>query len=299
MRLNLTTLTSVMLASCLALSACNSTPKNTYSPSLQDLVNKKSLDKADRENILKAAHERSEKELALGNGRAAYHFAEIAERFAPEDYDTQLLLGRTLIAQKKYEEALVRFKRINEQKQKPETLEYQGLAEYFTKRIGAAQNSLEQAISMDDSLWQSAAILGRIYRADRNYSGSDEIFKKAFEHAPDDAPVFDHQGYAFLADNQWSDAVRSFEKAQSLSNNKTGFHSAYRVAKAKSGDMAGALTLASDVESAQLFVDLAKIAMNEGERVEAVQLLKRAKATSPQYNAEIEQLLTAAIAMKS
>ena len=280
-------------------SACQTGPKAVPKASLNDLLKGETIEEVDRAKIVQAAHDRANKELNAGNPKAAIHFAEIAQRFDPEDINTSILLGRAFIAQGDYEAALAEFKTVNSKEKSPVTLEYQGLSEYFTHRFEASKSNLELAYKLDSSLWQSAAILGRLYRADGDITKSETMFSNAFTQAPDAAPVHDHKGYAFLSDRNWGEAVNAFEQAQALSNRSIGFHDAYRVAKAKSGDLAGALSLASDFQSAQLYLDLAKLAIEDGERVEAVRLLRRAKAASPQHNTEIEQLLTAAKAMKS
>ena len=289
----------ILFGGILMVSACQTGPKAVPQASLNDLLKGESIEEEDRVKIVQAAHDRANKELNAGNPKAAIHFAEIAERFDTQNLDTQILLGRAYMVQGQYEAALQEFESVNATRQSPSTLEYQGLAEYFTHRFDTSRTTLEHAYKLDSSLWQSAAILGRLYRADGDITKSETMFSNAFTQAPDAAPVHDHKGYAFLSDRNWGEAVNAFEQAQALSNRSIGFHDAYRVAKAKSGDLAGALSLASDFQSAQLYLDLAKLAIEDGERVEAVRLLRRAKAASPQHNTEIEQLLTAAKAMKS
>ena len=72
---------------------------------MQELADKNEMKAEDREVVLAAALDRANKELANGNARAAIHFGEIASKFAPEDFETKLLISKANLSLKNYHEA--------------------------------------------------------------------------------------------------------------------------------------------------------------------------------------------------
>ncbi len=289
----------LLTAFSILLGACGSVPKHVEAPTLNDLLNSKSMENEDRTKIVDAALARSKKELLAENSKAAVHFAKIAHQFSPEEQRVQLALAESQIAYGQYSDARQILLTANKENASAKGLELQGISEYFSGDIISAKTSFSRALKISPDLWKSAAMLGRIETKAGNYETAKTWFDNAMNHTDIPAAVFDHKGFAALSIQDWSQASNAFEEAQRLSSGKMGSHTGYRISKAKTGDLITALSLASDEDAAKLHLELAKIALEDGDRVSAIRHLQKSKNISPKYNAQTEHLLSAAKALKN
>ena len=248
--------------------------------------------------VVTAALQRANKELAEGNPKAAIHFGEIASKFEPERLETKVLLGKSYLALKEHHKAQKILTTVSESDLTGELLELRGISKFFALDYSAAKSDLEHALKLDETRWQGSAVLGRLAYQDGDIKNSQKWFDQAMKHTENERTVFNHQGFAYYEAGDWYKANEAFDRVFNPPNPDNPAHLAYRVSKAKTGDIAGALNLASDIESAELYRELGRIALESGDRVEAVKYLRRAKSLSPKYDTETERLLAAAKAMK-
>ena len=291
---------STLSAAALIIGACGTAPKETVrAPTLQELTGKKDLTDQERDKIVAAALDRATKELHDGNPRAAIHFGKIGTEFDPEDVPTKLLMGKSYIALGDYHNALKVLNSISNKKLNAEASELRGMSYFFIDDFEKAEIDLKHSVDKDPARWQGAAVLGRLaYRAGENEQAGT-WFDHALEHSENKKTVYNHMGYAYYDASEWDAAASAFEKVFTPPNPDNPPHLAYRVSNAKSGNLAEALNLASDTEIAEVYRELGRISLEAGNRVEAVDYLRRAKATSPKYDTETERLLNLAKAMKS
>ncbi|MFT7617041.1 MAG: tetratricopeptide (TPR) repeat protein [Planctomycetota bacterium] len=133
-----------------------------------------------------------------------------------------IVRGESLLAQKRYSEAISTFGGILEKRPKPHddilnrSYRGRGYAHYYLGLYQKALKDLQKANRIVSIDAVTSAGIGFVQLARKKYSEADIAFEHALKHAPKDQQVRLSHGWCAYYSNNGTAAVRRFEKARSL-----------------------------------------------------------------------------------
>lgn len=287
--------TSIFLA--VALSACASTNirQSAAKVNLQQLLSGEQMDTSSRQNLSQTTLLQAQKDLEKGQVRSALKNANLALRFDPTSIKAKELAGKAKIANGNYQAGVDDFSQLTISHPTPENFQFLGISHYYLGSHDAAATAFRQALEGDDRLWRAAVMLARIESKQGNYLAADALFALATAHSGQTAAVYDHIGHSYVEREAWPEALEAFEKAQIFSSDAVGRHDQYRLAMAQSGKLSLVLKKASLSETARLYRALGEAALKKGDKLKAVEHLKKAQLNFPQFDEKTQDLLQSAI----
>jgi Flp pilus assembly protein TadD len=207
-------------------------------------------------------------------------------RDQPDNYEAAFLHGEVLLQLNRDEEAMARFTLAGQSEElRAEALQGLGLA--LLRVAGpheSARVNLDEATSLDPTLWRSHNALGQIYDSDKMWAEAQEAYAKAIDLRPDSAMLFNNLGMSFLLQRRFDDSVDTFRRALELDPALTVARSNLRMAYALQGKYVNALAGVPDVDLPDALNNVGYAAMVRGDFDAAEAYLTRALELSPAYH---------------
>ncbi len=196
-----------------------------------------------------------------------------------------LFTGELALARGRFDDALAIFRPLTaDPTQKPRALEGAGLALSMLGQSDDAMGDLQQATTLDKTLWRAWNGLGREYDLRREWPKSKAAYATAMAiPGADTAIILNNQGYSLLLQKQFDGAAAQFvaalEKEPSLSAARTNL----RITLAVEGNYNRATIIGVGDDKAAVFNNVGLAAAMRGDYLEADKLLNQAMAAKGQY----------------
>ncbi len=224
----------------------------------------------------------------IENERLAMADAKLSRllRDQPDNYEAAFLHGEVLLKLHRDEEAMARFTLAGQSAElRAEALQGLGLA--LLRVAGpheAARVNLDEATSLDPTLWRSHNALGQIYDSDKMWAEAREAYAKAIDLRPNSAMLYNNLGMSFLLQRRFDDSIDTFRQALKLDPALSVVRSNLRMAYALQGKYVNALAGVPDVDLPDALNNVGYAAMLRGDFDAAEAYLTRALELSPAYH---------------
>lgn len=196
-----------------------------------------------------------------------------------------VLSGDLMLARSRYEDALAAFKAAEtDPAAKGEALEGEGIAQSILGRSDDAFTALQQATTLEPSLWHAWNALGAEYDRRKDWSAAEDAYDKALAapHA-DKAVVLNNRGYSYLLQRRNTEAAADFvaalEKNPTLASARTNL----RLTLAAEGQYDRAAAVGAAEDRAAVLNNVGLVAAMRGDYGRAEDLLKQAIAAKGEY----------------
>lgn len=291
-----TSINTIVIISVWGLSACASTlpSQNVNNPRLEALLSG-TTQQSDKIALAEKTVMQAKSDLEYGRIKSALKHANLALRFDPDYKEAKLLVGKALIANGQYKEGADTLTQLAALNPNSENLEYLGISQYYLGDYHGAEISLSHSLAEDSNLWRPAVLLARIKSSQKDFTAADAFFKQAALLSDNAAAVYDHMGHSYVEREVWQEAVNAFNMAYVESNGTVGHHDSYRFAMAQSGDLSKVLNEATASETARLYRDMGNAALLKGDKLKAVENLKKAQVNFLRYDEKTQELMQRAI----
>ena len=144
-------------------------------------------------------------------------------------------------------------------------------------------------------MWLSSILLARIESRSGNLQAAEKLFASSLSQSSSPEIIYEHMGQSYSEHKDWAQALSAFKKAQDLSGNSIGNHDQYRLAMAKNGQLNTILKSESSENIARLYRNLGEHELNAGNKLKAVENLKKAQVNFSRHDEKTDQLMHRAI----
>ncbi|HID16497.1 MAG TPA: tetratricopeptide repeat protein, partial [Candidatus Atribacteria bacterium] len=128
--------------------------------------------------------------------------------------DERIKKGELLINEGKYEDAIVYFENLRQEKpEDPVILNKLGIIYVYMKRFDDAERYFYKAIELDKTYPEPYNNIGNIYYEKKDYKRAIEYYKKAIDLNPNYAIAYRNMGAAYKRLGNLDKAVKYFKKA--------------------------------------------------------------------------------------
>lgn len=259
--------------------------------SLEQLLDAKKLPEEKKKELRASLIERAALAEADGNYRSTAKYSKMALDLSSDDQEALMLYAYAQLGMGNLDKAESLFEGLSTTAPGANVSQGYGLTRLAQGKIPSAQKWLNEAVSLDSNLWRSWNGLGVTYDMSKSWELAEQAFKAGIAIAENSITVNNNLGLSYLRQKRLSEALIAFEKVQTQPGGKELSDLNYRTALALNGEMSRALSGSTDTETAQLYNNLAVIALDDGKPREAITHLKKAIAVSPSYYPSAEKNL--------
>jgi Flp pilus assembly protein TadD len=226
------------------------------------------------------------KDIAEGSYSAAD--LKLVDRInqVPDDYAAAFIHGELLLGMGRGSDAMSRFL-LASQSDELRAQALQGLGLALIKIAGpheAPRVNLEEAISLDPTLWRAHNGLGQVYDSDKEWAKAEAAYLKAIELQPSNPILYSNLGMSYLLQQRYDDATARFREALQLDPDLVVARTNLRLSYASQGKYVQALAGVADRDMPDALNDVGFLAMIRGDFDAAEAYLTRALETSPAYH---------------
>lgn len=148
---------------------------------------------------------------------------------------------------------------------RPKALQGQGIANILMGRPLKAQALLNEAVTLDPTLWRAWNALGAANDINTEFENAAFAYTRALALRPDSADVYNNRGFSKLQNNDADGAIRDFQSAIELDPEFSTAEMNLRLAYAFKGMYVHALSGASDQERNMILNNTGYMAMLRGD----------------------------------
>jgi len=289
----------LIICSAMTFAGCATTTLDAHSEkyadlSLHELLGEPEYSIEEKDLIGSSLLQRASIDAEKGKKGSAIKHAKLALEISPDDDAARMALAEAYLRAGKFPQAEEHFKVLTDRA--PSALAHQGhgLSLLSQDKLELAQQELQAAVKQDDKLWRSWNGLGIVYDQYEDWEHSEKAYKAALQINGHNTILNNNLGVSYMQQSRIAEALIAFENERVLRGKDAQPSLAHRTAIAMSGDMNKARSNASDGELAQLYNSLGVKALNQNEKMRAIDYFKRAIAISPHYYDDAENNLNLA-----
>ena len=204
----------------------------------------------------------------------------------PDDYTAAFVHGELLLSMGRGSDAMSRFL-LASQSDELRAQALQGLGLALIKVAGPHESprvNLEEAVSLDPTLWRAHNGLGQIYDTDREWGKAEAAYSRAIELEPNNPILYSNLGMSYLLQQRYNIAAVKFRQALQLDPNLVVARTNLRLSYGSQGKYVQALAGVADKDMPDALNDVGFLAMVRGDFDAAESYLTRALDTSPSYH---------------
>jgi Flp pilus assembly protein TadD len=204
----------------------------------------------------------------------------------PDDYTAAFVHGELLLSMGRESDAMSRFL-LASQSDELRARALQGLGLALIRIAGpheAPRVNLEEAVSLDPTLWRAHNGLGQVYDSDRAWEKAEAAYSRAIELRPNNAILYNNFGMSYLLQKRYDIAAVKFRQALQVDPELVVARTNLRLSYGSQGKYVQALAGVADKDLPDALNDVGFLAMVRGDFDAAEAYLTRALETSPSYH---------------
>jgi Flp pilus assembly protein TadD len=240
------------------------------------------------ELLLRAPASLGDIQKDIANGSYSSADLKLADRLnqIPDDYTAAFIHGELLLSMGRGSDAMSRFL-LASQSDELRARALQGLGLALIRIAGpheAPRVNLEEAVSLDPTLWRAYNGLGQIYDTDREWEKAEVAYSRAIELQPANPILYSNLGMSYLLQQRYDIAAVKFRQALQLDPEMVVARTNLRLSYGSQGKYVQALAGVADKDMPDALNDVGFLAMVRGDFDAAEAYLTRAFETSPSYH---------------
>jgi len=203
----------------------------------------------------------------------------------PKNHAAAVKLGESLLNLNRPKESVGFFTAAKESPElEAQALQGIGLAFVQLGDTVLAEERLNEALALDDTLWRAHNALGQIHDTRSAWAKAKAAYDRALDLKPDSAILRNNLGMSYLLQHKFEPAIGEFQKALGLDPGLAAARTNLRMALALNGDYADALAGVPVDQLADALNNVGYAAMLRGDYDAAETYLTRAMEASPAYH---------------